>query len=86
MGLKKAIANVALFMAHGELNSKMLCPHCGDRGAVHVKSKKDKAGISGGKATAALLTGGFSLLALGLSRHQEVTEAWCGNCGSRWKF
>lgn len=45
-----------------------------------------KAGVSGGKATAALLTGGFSLLAMGLSRKQRVTEAWCSNCQSTWCF
>jgi hypothetical protein len=45
-----------------------------------------KAGISGGKATGAILTGGLSLLATGLSRKHAATEANCGNCGSRWTF
>ena len=82
MGWKDA----ALFMAHGELNPKMVCPHCGVRGTVHAQPKKMKAGVSGGKATAALLTGGISLLAVGLSRRQQVTEAWCRNCDSTWHF
>ncbi len=73
-------------MAHGKVNPKMVCPHCGTRGTVHAQPKKVKTGVSGGKATAALLTGGISLLAVGLSRRQQVTEAWCGNCDSMWHF
>jgi hypothetical protein len=45
-----------------------------------------KAGISGGKATGAILTGGLSLLATGLSRKERLTEAHCDNCGSTWTF
>lgn len=47
---------------------------------------KEKAGISGGKATAAVLTGGVSILGTGLSRKQRVTRATCGECGSVWTF
>ena len=71
---------------HGELNSAMVCPHCQARGSVRTKSVKRKAGVSGGKLTGALLTGGISILATGLSRKQGVTEAYCGNCGSSWDF
>jgi predicted RNA-binding Zn-ribbon protein involved in translation (DUF1610 family) len=64
----------------------MICPHCGARGGVRTHHARVKAGISGGKATGAVLTGGLSLLATGLSRKQKVTEANCTNCGSRWTF
>jgi hypothetical protein len=47
---------------------------------------KVKRGISGGKATGAVLTGGVSMLATGLSRKEAATKATCGNCGSRWVF
>jgi hypothetical protein len=72
--------------AHGRKNPKLLCQHCGERGHIHTKSVQVKAGVSGGKATAALLTGGLSLLAVGLSRKRNVTEAWCGSCKSTWHF
>ncbi len=52
----------------GELNRAMVCPHCQTRGSVYTKAVTQKKGVSGGKATAALLTGGVSLLATGLSR------------------
>lgn len=78
MGLKEFV--------HGNVNPKLLCPHCGTRGTVHTQPRKIKGGVSGGKATAALLTGGISLLATGLSRRQQVTEAWCANCDSTWHF
>jgi hypothetical protein len=45
-----------------------------------------KKGISGGKATGALLTGGVSILASGLSRKEKVTEARCANCRQTWHF
>jgi hypothetical protein len=66
--------------------SQIVCPHCQVRGHVHCKTVKAKKGISGGKATGALLTGGFSILATGLSRKQKVTEAHCNNCQSTWQF
>lgn len=71
---------------HGAPNPKLLCPHCSERGSVHAKPVKQKAGISGGKAMAGLMTGGLSLLATGLSRKQALTEAWCSNCQSTWHF
>jgi hypothetical protein len=72
--------------SHGGLNNKIICSQCGENGCVHTKSASKKAGISGGKATAALLTGGISLLGFGLSRKEKVTEAYCGNCKSTWYF
>ncbi len=61
-----------------------MCPHCGVRGRVRTKQVKRKVGVSGGKATAAVLTVGFSILATGLSRKQKVTEASCANCLTTW--
>lgn len=67
-------------------NSSMICPHCQSKGTVHTRQAKQKRGVSGGKATAAVLTGGLSVLATGLSRKERVTEARCTNCGSTWYF
>lgn len=64
----------------------MVCPHCQTRGTVRTKQVKVKQGISGGKATGAVLTGGLSMLATGLSRKQLVTEAKCLQCGAVWHF
>jgi uncharacterized paraquat-inducible protein A len=72
--------------AYGPLNPSLICPHCQAKGMVRTRQEDMKTGISGGKATAAVLTGGFSLLATGLSRTQQVTAARCGECGSAWTF
>ena len=71
---------------HGPKNVHILCPHCQARGQVRTKQVKQKVGISGAKATGALLTGGLSILATGLSRKQQVTVATCGSCSSTWQF
>lgn len=73
-------------LAHGSRNPSLKCPHCDVRGRVHTKQAQRKAGISGGKATGAILTGGVSLLATGLSRKEKVTEAYCDSCKSKWLF
>lgn len=65
-------------------SAALLCPHCGERGQITSKPVKVKRGISGGKATGALLTGGISLLGTGLSRKEHHVERWCHNCGSSW--
>jgi hypothetical protein len=70
----------------GALNSAMVCPHCQTRGQVRSKRMSRKKGISGAKATGALLTSGLSILATGLSRKEQCTQAHCGNCGSTWDF
>ena len=67
-------------------NPNMICPHCQSKGTVQTQQVKMKQGISGGKATGAVLTAGFSLLATGLSRKQKVTKAHCSTCGSEWVF
>lgn len=64
----------------------IVCPHCQTRGHVTSRQVRLKRGISGGKATAALLTGGVSTLATGLSRKERSTEAKCSRCGSTWHF
>lgn len=63
---------------------QIVCPHCNTRGRVRTKRVKVKRGISGGKATGAVFTGGVSLLATGLSRKVKATEAKCRNCGVTW--
>ena len=68
------------------VSSAMVCPHCQTRGTVQTQKVKAKKGVSGGKATGALLTGGLSLFATGLSRKETVTQAHCANCGADWIF
>ena len=70
----------------GTLNPRMICPHCQTGGMVRTKAVTQKKGISGGKATAALLTGGVSMLATGLSRKEALTQAHCDSCNSTWLF
>lgn len=72
--------------AYGRRNAAMVCPHCQVRGQVRVKAVTQKRGISGSKATAAVLTAGVSMLATGLSRKERVTQAHCDNCGNTWSF
>jgi hypothetical protein len=56
------------------------------RGRVVTEKVKVKRGISGGKATAAVLTAGLSLFATGLSRKDITTKAKCLNCNAEWYF
>jgi hypothetical protein len=51
---------------------------------VTTKAAVRKRGISGGKATGALFTGGLSMVATGLSRKQHMTQMRCSNCGTAW--
>jgi len=67
-------------------DANLVCPHCRVRGNVRTIRVKAKRGISGGKATAAVLTFGLSIGATGLSRKQMVTRAKCGNCGVDWEL
>ncbi len=73
-------------MIYGQKNSQMICPHCNKAGYIHTKSVKQKKGVSGAKATGAILTGGISLLATGLSRKESNTQAHCTNCNNTWFF
>ncbi len=74
------------FQQQQSLNQNMICPHCNTKGSVTTKKVKRKQGISGGKATAAVLTCGISMLGTGLSRKQQMTEATCNHCGMSWSF
>ena len=58
----------------GEKNLVLICPHCQTKGFVRTKSLTLKKGVSGVKATGAVLTGGLSLLATGLSRKEDTTQ------------
>lgn len=69
---------------HNLAAQQMICPHCQTKGTVRVAPTKVKRGISGGKATGAVFTGGLSLLATGLSRKEKHLRAWCSNCGIDW--
>lgn len=66
--------------------SKVICPHCHERGGVTTKQVRLKKGVSGAKATGALLTGGVSLLVVGLSRKENMTQASCSCCGQVWHY
>ena len=70
----------------GPVNRAMVCPHCQVKGKIRTKHVDQKKGISGGKATAALLTGGLSILATGLSRTESATQAHCDNCNNTWLY
>jgi hypothetical protein len=67
-------------------DAKLFCPHCQQFGFVTTEPTTVKRGVSGTKATAALLTGGVSMLATGLSQQEVITKASCSNCGSTWLF
>lgn len=71
---------------YGAPKPQMICPHCQTKGRVLTKPVTKKKGISGAKATGALLTGGVSIIATGLSQKDQVTEAHCTNCSSTWHF
>ena len=73
-------------IAKSEMEKQMICPYCQTKGSVTTQKIKQKTGIHGGKATAALLTCGISLLGTGLSRKQKITQANCSNCGSVYTF
>jgi hypothetical protein len=76
----------AVARRYGPANPQMVCPHCQTKGTVHTSRATQKAGISGGKATVALLTGGTSLLATGLSRKVDLTACYCHTCDANWTF
>lgn len=67
-------------------DAQIVCPHCQVKGRVTTARTTDKIGISGGKAAAAVITFGFSVIATGLSQKKQITVATCGNCATTWKF
>ena len=87
MFLEKAgEASAAVAKAAEPKSTAMVCPHCHTKGTVRTKPVTQKKGVSGGKATAAVLTGGLSVLATGLSRKEHLTEAHCTRCGNTWRY
>ena len=85
-GREMAAASQATRSTFGEINPQMICPHCQAHGQIRTKIVERKKGVSGAKATGAILTGGFSLLATGLSRKEHPTQAHCDNCNNTWEF
>lgn len=67
-------------------DAEIVCSLCNKRGYVRTDPATVKQGIDGTKATFALLTGGLTLLATGLSQRNSATRATCSNCGSTWTF
>ena len=67
-----------------EGDAQIVCPHCHEKGYVTTEVVQRKKGISGGKATAAVLTGGISLLGTGLSRKETNTKCFCSKCRCVW--
>lgn len=55
---------------------KIVCPHCHTAGHIKVFNVQRKKGISGGKATGALMTGGVSMAAP--ASPASRTSATCG--------
>jgi len=84
---EQAAKNPRRQFAKGEQQmTQIICPQCQVAGQVSTKQIKEKVGVSGGKATAAVITTGASVLVTGLSRKKKVTRAHCANCGSDWDF
>jgi hypothetical protein len=71
---------------YGCTNAQIVCPHCQQPGAVRTTQVSLKKGISGAKATGAILTGGASLLVTGLSQKVGATQAHCDSCHSTWTY
>jgi hypothetical protein len=71
---------------YGYINAQIVCPHCQQSGAVRTTQVSLKQGISGAKATGAILTGGASLLVTGLSQKVGATQAHCDTCHSNWTY
>lgn len=78
------IANIFIQTNKSKPKSFVNCPHCNTTGFVYAKTLTVKKGISGGKATGAILTGGLSILATGLSRKEERTKLHCKKCDMTW--
>ena len=76
----------ALKSKYGPINPNMACPHCNTTGKIRTKPITQKKGVSGGKATAAVFTAGISLLATGLSRKENNTQAHCVHCSNTCYF
>lgn len=65
-------------------DAMVFCPYCHEQGGITTYRGKARKGISGGKATAAIMTLGLSLVVAGLSRKESTTLAYCGWCRMEW--
>jgi hypothetical protein len=75
---------LAMRRVYGPVNAEVVCLHCQSRGFVRTKTGRRKFGISGAKATGAVLTGRLWILVTGLSHTELVTDAHCSKCGIGW--
>lgn len=64
----------------------LVCTYCYRKGTVSTRQVVAKGGINGGKATGAILTAGWSLLATGLATTTRYTEATCAACNKTWSM
>jgi len=85
-GLKNIDCDLEREAQRPQRDKQIICPHCQTKGHVTTADVTVNNGISGGKASVAILTGGVSMLATGLSNRQAMTKATCSNCGSVWHF
>ena len=70
--------------AERQAQARIRCAYCGETGCVSKTFVRRKQGISGGKATGALFTGGASMVFTGLSRKQQMSHMFCRNCHMEW--
>lgn len=84
--IQKQIRIQELTKNFGIINPELICPHCQTKGLVRNKYIKSDQGISGDKATAAVLTGGATVLFTGLKNETIKTQAYCEKCRSIWYF
>lgn len=75
-----------LTFEHGPLNPALMCPYCRKKGNIRTKRVERKKRVSGATATGTILIGGVSIVASDLSRKEQVTEVYCGNCEGTWEF
>lgn len=66
--------------AREEGQKKIKCQFCQETGFVTIAIVPRKKGISGTKATGAVLTGGMSVILTGLSQRGQVAQLTCSNC------
>lgn len=62
----------------------IVCRFCHERGGVGVDVRTQRAGIDATKAGAAMLTGGASVLAVGLTGERKVHRLTCATCQMTW--
>lgn len=72
------------FQTYGPVHPGATCPHCGHKGFVQIRKLRREQGLSGVRISMALLTGGWSLLFLGLVRRSVLTRAHCCACHQTW--